>query len=125
MPIDIQILGKDKVILINCIGSINLEELAIGRRKVYDLHKEKGITRVLVNSTMLDKQVLTSDMYHHTMNLINDYTLSRLIYAIIATEIHNDSAMFFEHMVLNHGIKSQIFHSKEEALQWLEYYEAA
>jgi hypothetical protein len=124
MPINIQILGQDEVILIRCLGAINLEELTIGRRKVYDIHKEKGITRVLIDSNMLDEQVLTSDLYHHTKNIINDHTLSRLTYAIIATELHKDSAMFFEHMVINYEIRSQIFHSKEEALQWLEYHEA-
>lgn len=118
MPINIKMLGKDQVISINCIGSINPQELAIGRREVFDLHKENRITNVLVDSTMMDEQVLTSDLYFHTTSIINDYVFKGLTYAIIATGLHKDSAMFFEHLVARHGIKCQIFPTREEAMQW-------
>lgn len=119
MPMTFEVDEDNETICVICFQDISQEDLAIARRKVYEIHDKCGLSQVLIDTTRLNYQIDPSYIYYHSLRILKDTILNKLKYAIIYSEIERDNAIFFEHIVTSAGVSSRSFSSRKEAQLWL------
>ncbi len=116
MPDRIQVDEDRGIIEVESYGVVSKEDIAESITKVRQLLNEKGINRILVDTTGQETMPDTIGIFDLFSTFPREFRLALLVQKSQATA---EDIRFLETVGVNRGILVQIFHEGEKALQWL------
>ena len=117
MPDEIRVNEDRCIIEIDSCGAVSNKDIARSISKVQQILADKGISKILVDTTKQDTMPGTMDIFELFSTFPREFTLALLLDKRQRTEA---DLSFAENVGVNRGILMQIFYDKERALQWLD-----
>ena len=116
MPDEVKVNEECGIIEIRSYGEVTKEDIAHSIAEVCRLNLEKGINKVVVDTTEQEQLPGTMGMYELFSLFPRDLRVALVSEDLqpTARDIH-----FIETVAQNRGIKIRVFPSKEESLNWL------
>jgi hypothetical protein len=107
------------IIWIKSVGQVTADDLKGSRNAVKEICQQRGLTKILVDTTELTKVVSLFAWFEHADILAKDEHFTKLKHAIIYSEQTVKELLFLEKSAQRHGAQVRIFPKREDALSWL------
>ncbi len=119
MPEIVEIIEELEIIQIISSGAVTKEDLFNSRQTVSKICQERGITRVLVDTTSITSLPDTLHLFKHSMSLKEPEIPRNVKFAIIVSDKISDDASFIEIVAQNRHVNIRNCKSRDQALSWL------
>lgn len=120
MPEDISIDQDNQIIAVRSWGHISASDLASSRDRIFEIHKETGIRKVLIDAREQKSFPKIMDSYKASEKLGKNPVSRKLKYAIVPSLHTKKELRFLETTSLNRGLSVMIHESRERAIEWLK-----
>ena len=120
MPETISIDPLNQIIVVRSSGHITVSDLASSRERIFEIYKETGINKVLVDAREQKSFITITDSYRRADDF-GENPISRELKFAILPSIHTEKELrFLETTSRNKGLNVMIHESKESAIDWLK-----
>ena len=117
MPEEVTILEDLSIIRVDSYGVVTQEDLIGSMREVSRIHRERGLTRVLVDATRETSLPSTFPLYEFGSDLAR--ALRAVRFALVPAPDLKEDLTFLETVAINRGLEVEIFDSVPDAIQRL------
>jgi ethanolamine utilization protein EutP (predicted NTPase) len=116
MPDRIEVNEDVGIIKVESYGVVSKEDIANSITKIRQILNEKGINKILVDTTKQETMPSTYGIFDLFSTFPREFRLALLTQQSQATA---EDISFVETVGVNHGVQVKIFHEEEQALQWM------
>ena len=116
MPETVSLNDELSIIEVRSFGDVTVEDIEGSFREVKRVREESGVGKVLVDASEQTSMPGTADSFKITSNMPHFVRIAVFISEGQSTE---DDLLFVESLAVSCGAIYRVFHSREEAVDWL------
>jgi hypothetical protein len=120
MPEEISIDTLSQIVVVRSSGHITVNDLASSREQIFEIYRETGINKVLVDAREQKSFITITDSYRRADDLGENPISRKLKFAILPSIRTEKELRFIETTSRNKGLSVMIHDSKESAIKWLK-----
>ena len=120
MPEEVKIDTDNQIIVVKSYGHISASDVASTRDRIFEIHDETGIDKVLIDAREQLSFLQTLDTYNFSEGVGKDSRSRELKYAIIPSVKTIKDLHFLETVTVNRRITVMIHDNKESAVNSLK-----